>query len=218
MMNQNRQAWSAETDSAVVWLKGWCEQHGLGWHDAAHERFCLFVEKLLHCQQQTNLTGFSTPKVMVESLFVDSLQILRVFTPDGTMMDVGTGAGFPAIPIKILRPELPMILVEPRTKRYAFLRLVERELGLHGLTICKSRIESVDVPSDLGLAISKAFAPLPEWLAYAQPWAQKGARVACLVSKTDWDAAASDIHRLGFETVGCLEEQTRVYAVLRIKE
>lgn len=216
-MIDNRQTWGAETENAVVWLESWCASHGLGWHEMAHARFCMFIEKLLHCQQQTNLTGFSTPKAIVESLFVDSLQILRVSKFSGALLDVGTGAGFPAIPIKILRPELVMILVEPRTKRYAFLRLIERELGLEGLTIHKARIESVSVPEDLGVAISKAFAPLPEWLEHARPWANHGARVACLVSRVDWDAAQSDMRRLGYVVENSMEEQARVYGVLKFE-
>lgn len=205
----------SEIENSVFWLRAWSEGQGLGWHDLAHERFCVFIDKLLHCQQQTNLTGFATPRALVESLFVDSLQILRVSEPLGSLLDVGTGAGFPAIPLKILRPDLEMILVEPRTKRYAFLRMMERELGFSGITILKSRIESVVVPSDLGFAISKAFAPLPEWLVHARPWAEHGAKVACLVSRVDWEAASGDILRLGYKVEGLLMENGRIYGVLR---
>lgn len=213
-MDLKKQKAQAECISAVNWLKDWCFEHHLDWHERAHDKFCAYVETLLHCQQQTNLTGFSTPRAIVEELFVDSLQILRVAEPRGPLMDVGTGAGFPAIPIKILRPELDMILVEPRTKRYAFLRLVERELELSKLTIHKCRIESVSVPENLGFAISKAFAPLPEWLTFAKPWAENGADIACLVTRADWDASEAQRTENAMETIGMVEEKSRVYAVL----
>ena len=199
---------------AVTALAQWCLASGLPWHKEASTHFERYIELLLHAQSLTNLTGFSTPKALVDSLMIDSLQILRVKKPEGRWLDIGTGAGFPGIPIKILYPETPMVLVEPRTKRYAFLRLTERELGLKNIDIHKCRIESLELDEIPQMVISKAFAPLPEWLTLTKKWADSGADIACLVSQKDWEAV--DLAQFGYQTAGVLTENQRVYAVVQL--
>ena len=199
---------------AVAELAQWCQASGLPWHKEANARFERYIELLLHAQSLTNLTGFSTPKALVESLFVDSLQILRVNKPEHSLLDIGTGAGFPGIPIKILYPELKTILVEPRTKRYAFLRLAERELGLTEVEVHKCRIESLELKESPQMVISKAFAPLPEWLTLTKKWANSGSDIACLVSQKDWEHV--DLAQFGYQTSGILIENQRVYAVVQL--
>ncbi len=200
-------------DKAISLLWQWCERYGITWSEDARIRFVRYTELLLHWQKQTNLTGFSTPEGLVQELFIDSLQILRTGCVVSPLLDVGTGAGFPAVPIKILRPEIEMILVEPRSKRYAFLQIVNRELGFDGMRIIRGRIESVEVPVVPGMAVSKAFAPLPEWLELSRGWAQRGAYIGCMVSKADWEAY--DFAGSGYSLVSCITEMNRVYAALK---
>ena len=198
---------------AVDGLCEWCHAMHLPWHASAADQFGLYISLLIHAQKQTNLTGFSTPASIVASLFVDSLQILRVKMPTISIVDIGTGAGFPGIPIKILLPETATILVEPRTKRYAFLRLVERELGLDSIEIHKCRMESLVLKQVPEMVISKAFAPLPQWLELVKPWASQGAEVGCLASQKDW--ATLNLTQLGYKHAGSIEENQRVYAVVK---
>jgi len=200
-------------EQAVERLHNWCQAVKLPWHERAAEQFGHYISLLMHAQSQTNLTGFSTPLAIVEELFIDSLQILRVKKPVVSLLDVGTGAGLPGIPIKILCPEIETILVEPRTKRYAFLRLAERELGLGKIEIHKCRIESLDLKNAPEMAISKAFAPIPEWLALSQKWATQGTAIACLVSQKDWESV--DVAQFGYQTTAMLNENKRVYAIVR---
>lgn len=204
---------NVENVQAVGALEHWCRTVGIAWHSEAGTRFEHYIELILHAQKQTNLTGFSTPRALVESLFVDSLQILRVQTPGSSLLDIGSGAGFPGIPIKILNPDIETVLVEPRTKRYAFLRLVERELGLESMQIHKCRIESLTLQTTPSMVISKAFAPLPEWLTLTRKWADDGANIACLVSQKDWESV--DLSQFGFRPAGMLAENQRIYAVVR---
>lgn len=203
-------------EAAARILQDWCLTHALPFPDDALARTAIYLDRLLHYQKQTNLTGFSTPEDIVTNLCIDSLQILCAYKLEGPMLDVGTGAGFPAIPIKIVCPELEMILVEPRTKRYAFLRLIERDLGLDKITIFRSKIESVNIPKTLGTAISKALMPIRDWVSLAKPWAINGAKIACLISQPDWQSFKNDLSALEYEVCGCVEEADRVYLVLQI--
>ncbi len=198
-------------ESAVSRLHAWCVEKSLGWPDNADNKFERYIELLLWGQEKTNLTGFDSPDALVDSLMLDSLQILRSGQITGPLLDVGTGAGFPAIPIKILLPDLKMSLVEPRTKRYAFLRKVERELKIENISIYKSRIENVYFSEIPGIVISKAFAPLNEWLSMCLKWAKDGASVACLVSLEDWQNSELKDYRVAYELI----ENHRVYAILK---
>ena len=132
----------SQTSDAVEHLQAWCRENDIVWHERATERFEQYIDLILRYQKQTNLTGFSTASGLVDNMIVDSLQIVRVMTPVGPLVDVGSGAGFPAMPLKILFPDVEMHLVEPRTKRYAFLGLVVRSLGLDRISVHGERIEN----------------------------------------------------------------------------
>ncbi len=201
-------------ETAAKLLQNWCQHHELPFPDTAIERTALYLDRLLHYQHQTNLTGFSSPEDIIRNLFIDSLQILRTRKIHGPLLDVGTGAGFPAIPIKIVCPEMEMILVEPRTKRYAFLRLIERELGLEHLQIYKAKIESAPVPDRLGTAISKALMPIHDWASLARPWARNGAKIACMISQADWQVFQRDLHSLDYAVSSIIEDGDRIYLLL----
>lgn len=201
-------------ETAAKLLQNWCQHNELPFPDNALERTALYLDRLLHYQHQTNLTGFCSPEDIVRNLFIDSLQILRTRKIHGPLLDVGTGAGFPAIPIKIICPEMEMILVEPRTKRYAFLRLIERELGLKLLQIHKAKIDSVPVPDTLGTAISKALMPVHDWATLARPWARNGAKVACMISRADWLVFQRDLRSLDYAVSSIIEEGDRIYLLL----
>lgn len=197
--------------TAVSQLNTWCIKNSLCMPDNADKKFERYIELLLDGQKKTNLTGFDSPEAIVEHLVLDSLQILRSGMAAGPLLDIGTGAGFPAIPMKLLIPDLKVYLVEPRTKRYAFLRKAERELELEDIFIYKSKVESIDFPENPGMVISKAFVPLNEWLSMCMPWAKKGALIACLVSYKDWQKKEANNYRTEYELI----ENNRVYSILK---
>ena len=207
---------SIELSSPFDRLKSWCSDHNLPWPDHAATQFECYFQLLMHYQKQTNLTGIHTADAFIDDLCMDSLQILRTGQIRGPVLDVGTGAGFPAIPIKILNPDFEMILIEPRTKRYAFLRRVEDELMLKNLTIIHGKIESAPITKTLGTAISKAFMPIMDWVKLATPWAKQGTQIACLVSQNDWLKAKPQLLQNGFTITGFIEENSRIYAVLSL--
>ena len=88
--------------------------------------------------------GIDQPHKIVEELLFDSLLPAKVFPPKGILMDIGSGAGIPAIPLKIIRPEMDFYLLEPRGKRVSFLKDVIRSLDLRGVKVIRKRIEDLD--------------------------------------------------------------------------
>jgi 16S rRNA (guanine527-N7)-methyltransferase len=116
--------------------------------------------------------------------FLDSLSIYPLLLPAGTpwaLIDVGSGAGFPGLPLKIVRPELQVTLLEATRKKGDFLRHVVERLGLAGVTVLTARAEEVAHHSahreQYDLVVARAVAPLPTLAEYTLPLAKVGGRV-----------------------------------------
>lgn len=114
-----------------------------------------------------NLTALETPAQIVREGFLDSLTCAPLLpTSDGRVIDIGTGAGFPAIPLALVKPSLEFTLVEPSKKKVTFLRHVVRQLKLELVRIRQERAENLLGESGtLGafdVALARAVAPLPD--------------------------------------------------------
>jgi 16S rRNA (guanine527-N7)-methyltransferase len=113
-----------------------------------------FCDLLLEWNTIHNLSGATTEKE-VEALIYDSVYPLRFLGSFGEVLDIGSGAGFPAIPLACARPECAFTLVEPTKKRVAFLNYVAIKLRLKNVTIHDKRIEAMP-PHTYSLITSKA--------------------------------------------------------------
>ena len=110
----------------------------------ARERamFVKYLTLLVKWQKSQRLIGSSAPGWIVEHLFLDSLLFLRILPQrPRTVLDLGSGAGVPGIPIKIVMPEVELVLVESRRRRASFLSSAVRELGLEGARVMEGRAE-----------------------------------------------------------------------------
>jgi len=108
------------------------------------ESFEKYLALLRRWQRVQRLIGSTAEGWVEANLFMDSLLFLYVLPRDARRVaDLGSGAGFPGIPIKIVRPELQIALIESRERRVSFLSAVIRELGLLGTEVIPGRAESV---------------------------------------------------------------------------
>ena len=101
------------------------------------DQFALYASQLKSWNQAANLTTITGDEEIVVKHFIDSLAPLKkeYITGDGRLLDVGTGAGFPALPLKIMRPDIAMVLLEPANKKVSFLRFIVGLLKLKDVTI-----------------------------------------------------------------------------------
>lgn len=106
---------------------------------------CLqFYQLLVEWNQKLDLTSVVEPEQVARRHFLESFfAATHVLSGTRALMDIGSGAGFPGIPIKILRPEIEVTLVERRIRRAAFLRTVASQLRLPGLTVVGADLEQV---------------------------------------------------------------------------
>ncbi len=112
------------------------------------QKFQEYAKILLEWNQIHNLSGANSAKE-IESNILDSIYPLLFIEDFQTCLDVGSGAGFPAIPLAIAKPKSNFILTEPRQKRSSFLLFIKSKLGLPNIQIHKSRIEQIDVKANL---------------------------------------------------------------------
>jgi len=146
----------------------------LGVHlvEAHLNAFGIYLDELCLWNRRMNLTGLRSRERMAVELLADSLVPVPLLPDTGTMLDVGSGAGLPGIPIKILKPGLCIHLLEPSEKKQAFLRQVIRILGLKGLQSFRGRAE--DSSSEMffegyDVVTARAVAGLRESVALCAP-------------------------------------------------
>jgi len=121
---------------------------------------------LLLCSwgHRVNLSGHKEPEAVVDRLILDAAALTGALPPAGSIADLGSGAGFPGLPIAVLRPECEVRLVEARERRHHFQRAAIRALGLANVRAVRARIEDrVETPAELALAqaVGPADAVLP---------------------------------------------------------
>lgn len=140
----------------------------------------LFRTILLEWNEKMNLTGITDPAEIETKHFEDSLSALAAF-PDKTpltLIDVGTGAGFPGIPLAIARPDIQITLVESVNKKAQFLEHVIEKLELKNCTVASARAEEVgqhpDYREKYDIAIARAVALLPILAEYLLPLVKVG--------------------------------------------
>lgn len=100
-----------------------------------------YLQKLLHWNQRIRLTGLRDPREMVRRLFGESLYLSQVVKLEGWLVDVGSGAGFPGLALKLVAPELRVTLVEARRRKCAFLKEVARGCGFSEVDVVGERLE-----------------------------------------------------------------------------
>ena len=123
---------------------------GLSLSQKQIDSFSSYLSLLLIWNSRFNLTSIKTPTLIIRLHFIDSLAIAPFIRPTGRLLDVGSGAGFPGIPLKIISPKKEVILVEPQRKKANFMREVIRTLKIDGMEVVEDRAEKID-PRMIGL-------------------------------------------------------------------
>ena len=108
----------------------------------------LFLNEWKRWSLKINLTAETDELSVINKHIYESLQYTRAISPYGSLIDIGSGSGFPAIPIKVLFPKLDVILIESQRKRANFLKAAIRSMGLSAIQCIHGRIE--DFPEFLG--------------------------------------------------------------------
>jgi len=139
--------------------------------------FMKYLSELKRWNQAYSLTSLETDADIIERHFLDSLLYLCAI-PDGhvRIVDIGSGAGLPGIPIKIMRPESEVHLIEPSRKKASFLRHVVKMLQLRGVEVIERRVEEIDY-REIDVALSRALFSIRDFVRKASPMVRENGRM-----------------------------------------
>lgn len=153
------------------------------------EGFDLYLQELLKWNRKINLTAIQTEKEIVLKHFLDSLSVFPYLSNISSLLDMGSGAGFPGIPLKIVKPSLVTTLIDSVRKKVDFQRHVIRLLGLKGIEAIHGRAQDKEILEDMGerfeMVISRSFSNLLTFLSLSFPLLKKEGIVLAMKGKLD---------------------------------
>lgn len=158
-------------------------------HPTRVEALLAYLDLVQRWNRSYNLTAVRDPAAMVTRHLLDSLAVLP-WVPPGRLLDAGTGAGLPGVPLGIARPELDVTLLDSTGKKIRFLNQVRRELALDNLHPVQARLESYRPERPFDAVISRAFASLAGFAAAARHLAGAAPLLAMKGRRPDEELAA----------------------------
>lgn len=161
-------------------LEEGCGQLGIELNQVQKEKFIQFYEYLIEKNKVMNLTGITDFQEVLVKHFLDSLSCVKAsdMSEVKCVMDIGTGAGFPGIPLKIVFPDIEFCLLDSLKKRVNFLEETFRLLNLRGITAIHGRAEEFarnkSYRESYDLCVSRAVSNLATLSEYCLPYVKKG--------------------------------------------
>lgn len=141
--------------------------------------FNKYYEMLLETNKYMNLTSITETEDVIVKHFLDSIMGVKFLKQNARVLDIGCGAGFPSVPLKILRPDLQFVLVDSVDKKLKFVMSVISELKLENIVTMHSRIEDYlkQGAEKFDYVVNRAVASLPTLLEYSVPFLKIGGRM-----------------------------------------
>lgn len=179
------------------------------------QQLCDYLDLLLRWNAKTNLTSVREPEAIVTRHFGESLFLARNVSREETQtaIDVGSGAGFPGIPLKIYSPHLRITLIESQNKKATFLNEVIRKLILTNINVFPGRAEDSRASGDL--VTLRAVEKFEEAVAVAAKLLNPGGRLALLIGAGQVDAAKSLLAGFEISATAVPESRELVMAIAR---
>lgn len=148
------------------------------------EKFYKYMNLLIEWNEKMNLTAITEPNDIILKHFIDSITINKYIENSVKVVDVGTGAGFPGIPLSIIRPDLQITLVDSLNKRLMFLQEIKKELELKNIDIVHARAEEFgqnkNYRETFDIATSRAVANLSTLSEYLVPLVKIKGKCVCM--------------------------------------
>lgn len=146
--------------------------------------FYNYMHLLIEWNEKINLTAITDPDEIILKHFIDSLTINKYIKDNSKLIDIGTGAGFPGIPIKIIRDDVTVTLLDSLNKRIMFLNEIINNLKLENINTIHGRAEDFGINKkyreQFDIATSRAVAPLNYLLEFMMPFIKIGGKCICM--------------------------------------
>jgi 16S rRNA (guanine527-N7)-methyltransferase len=160
-------------------LRAGARELGVALTDEAAAALLRLLDELTHWNRAYNLTAITDRAQMLTHHLLDSLSVAP-FVQGSTVADVGTGAGFPGLPLALLAPQRRFVLMDSNGKKQRFVAHAARTLGLTNVEALHARAEAVRPAQPFDTVVARAFAPLPQMLEWIAPLCGPGTRVLAM--------------------------------------
>ena len=160
-------------------LRAGARELGVALTDEAAATLLRLLDELTHWNRAYNLTAITDRAQMLTHHLLDSLSVAP-FVQGSTVADVGTGAGFPGLPLALLAPQRRFVLMDSNGKKQRFVAHAARALGLTNVEALHARVEAVRPAQPFDTVVARAFAALPQMLEWVAPLCGPGTRVLAM--------------------------------------
>jgi 16S rRNA (guanine527-N7)-methyltransferase len=173
-----------ELNEFEVYFKEECTKNEISVENIDIEKFYIYMKEILDWNEKVNVTAIKDEKEFIVKHFIDSLTILEYIEDKKTILDIGTGAGFPGIPIKIAKPTNKVILVDSVNKKLNVIRDIIPKISLENIECIHGRAE--DLANDkkyrenFDIVTSRAVANLNTLVEYMLPFLKIGGKIICM--------------------------------------
>jgi len=192
--------------AALVW-----DLFGMSLHTEQVQQFETYFSLLREWNERINLTAIVEREDVLIRHFIDSLSVLKLYTPheQERLLDVGTGAGLPGLPLAIVHPQLSITLMDATGKKVQFLEAVKEALALERVIVVQSRAEDagqdIFFREEYDVVVARALARLPVLLEYLLPFAKVGG--ICIAMKGENPHSELEESTLALQTLGGVFEE-----------
>ena len=205
-------------------LRDSLEELNINYEETQIEMFIKYYEILIEWNERMNLTAITEVDEVIVKHFIDSILICDLFdfNKDISVIDVGTGAGFPGIPLKIMNPECEMVLVDSLNKRIRFLEAVIDKLGLKRIRCIHGRAEDLarnkNLRGHFDYSLSRAVANLSTLSEYCIPFLKQGGKFISYKSDKSEDEinnSKNAVRMLGSKIISVKERELPYSDIIR---
>lgn len=184
-------------------------------HEAAYtlsddqvDAFITMINELKKWNKKVNLTALDTDEEIIIKHIIDSLSLIPYVFAGESLLDVGSGAGFPSIPIKIVNPDILITTVDAVQKKIMFQKHVSRLLGLENISSLHCRVESMydNYAGFFDVIVSRAFSRLDQFVSLVAPLVKKEGRLIAMKgpdAQREIDESRTLLQEIGFEICRC---------------
>src|SRR5580658_2273448 len=170
--------WSAMVDERSTLLAG-ARELAVSLDDAAATALLRLLDELAHWNRAYNLTAITDRAQMLTHHLLDSLSVAP-FVQGNTLADVGTGAGFPGLPLALIAPQRRCVLIDSNGKKQRFVAHAARTLGLANVEALPARVEEMRPAQPFDTVVARACAALPQLLEWVRPLCGPQTRVLAM--------------------------------------
>ncbi len=167
------------------------------------EKFSIHALELMRWNQKTNLTAITDPFEVAVKHFLDSIVPMKVIPSNASLLDIGSGGGFPGIPLKICLPSLSVTLIDASRKKVSFLKHVIRMLELKNIDALHIRAEEFvnkpDIDKTFNIVISRALSSMTTFVLTARPFLKEEGVIIAMkgnVSADDIQSLRSSVKKM----------------------